>query len=77
MVTGMDKRGRTIHSTIIYYNNLFRENKLLLTTGIYGYKSYATLNGSKIIETLSGRLKNFIQRKHNWYKKFYKRPASA
>ena len=65
LVTGIDNRGRTIHNTVIYYNNLFRESILLLITGNYGYTSHATLNGSKIVETVSGRLNKYVTFKGN------------
>lgn len=58
IVSGIDEKGRIVQRTVNYYNNLFIQSKLSLSTrgGYVFYNSQSLKKGSQIIEKLSGRI---------------------
>ncbi len=57
-VTGTDKNGRKVYRTINYFNNLFLNSRLSLSTakGNVFYTSVCNKTGSKIFETITGKI---------------------
>jgi len=60
LVTGKDDKGRMIHRIVYYFNNLFINSKLTLSTsgGNVFYSSEAKKVGSQIFETIKGKINN-------------------
>lgn len=58
LVTGKDDKGRMVHRIVYYFNNLFINSKLTLSTsgGSLFYTSEAKKVGSQIFETIKGKI---------------------
>lgn len=62
LVTGKDDQGRVIHRTVDYFNNLFINSKITLSTsgGNVFYTSKSRLVGSQIFETINGKISSTL-----------------
>lgn len=62
LVTGKDDKGQMIHRIVYYFNNLFINSRLSLSTpgGSVFYTSEAKKVGSQIFETINGKLSNTL-----------------